>query len=385
MTAYITPIITSLLDTDLYKLTMMQAVYHQFPGAVVEYEFKLRNKGIKLTDHTGLTLKIDQQIKELCKLRFTDSEIKFLDSLDLFSEDFLDFLRIMELNYNHIVVRKDGSIHIKGSWLLTILFEVPVLAIVNECYFRREKPDLEEGYTQLKTNIFEINSFSIPFADFGTRRRLSHNWQDHVISELKKKCVTFVGTSNVYFAMKYYIKPIGTMAHEWLQAGQAFTKLRDSQRFMLDKWVEEYQGNLGIALSDVIGFGAFLKDFNLRLCKLYDGVRQDSGDPYKIGEGLIKHYIDMGIDPTTKTIVFSDGLTFNKAADLYIRFKGRIKVSFGIGTNVTNNFPNSEALQIVLKMTKCNGQDVAKISDSSGKNMCNNPEYIANLKKIFWD
>ncbi len=200
-----------------------------------------------------------------------------------------------------------------------------------------------------------------------------------------KDLPNFIGTSNVYFAKKYNLKPIGTMAHEWIMAGQGQedVSLRNSQKAMLQAWCNEYRGDLGIALSDTLGVDAFLEDFDLYFAKLYDGIRHDSGDPDVWARKVICHYSKLGVEPKTKTLVFSDGLTFETAAKIYNKFKFAAKVSFGIGTNLTNDFEDITPLQIVMKIVKCNGLPVAKISDSPDKGMCNDKEYLTYLKKVF--
>jgi len=281
------------------------------------------------------------------------------------------------------------DIAIDGPWLHTILFEVPLLAIVSEVYFRntQQRPNFTEGRRRLQTKIEQINSVPDPqfrVADYGTRRRFSHAWQDEVVHSLRDGIGTkFVGTSNVHFAFKHELTPLGTMAHEYLQACQAVgPRLRDSQVFAFNTWAREYRGDLGIALSDVCGMDAFLRDFDLFFCKLFDGVRHDSGDPFEWGEKLIAHYRKMRIDPRTKVAVFSDSLSVPLAIELFEYFKGRIQTAFGIGTNLTNDLGH-EPIQIVVKMTRCNGQPVAKISDEPSKAMDYDPSYVAYLRKVF--
>ena len=192
-----------------------------------------------------------------------------------------------------------------------------------------------------------------------------------------------IGTSNVYFAKMLNLKPIGTMAHEYLQACQSLgPRLIYSEQFALERWAREYRGELGIALSDVYGIDAFLRDFDLYFCKLFDGVRHDSGDPFEWGEKVIRHYQKLGIDPKTKAFVFSDALDFKLALDLFHRFKDRVNVRFGIGTFLTNDLGHAP-IQIVIKMIECNGHPVAKVSDSPGKTMCRDDSYLAYLKEVF--
>ncbi len=385
-----THIINSLIDTDFYKFTMMQVVLHQFPGAMAEYGFKCRTPDIDLTPYID---EIQAEVAALCKLRFQPDELKYLAEVPFFKQDFIDFLRIFELNLDFVhVTAQQGQfdISIKGPWLHTILFEVPVLAIVSEVYYRNQypKPNYQEGYTRLKNKIALINSQidkkEFKFSDFGTRRRFSRDWHEQIIKTFVTELQdNLIGTSNVYFAKLFNLKPIGTMAHEYLQACQSLgPRLIYSQQFALERWAREYRGELGIALSDVYGIDAFLRDFDLYFCKLFDGARHDSGDPFEWGEKLINHYQKIGIDPKTKRLVFSDQLSIQSAIDLFHHFKDRIKVTFGIGTSLTNDLGYTP-IQIVIKMIECNGQPVAKVSDSPGKTMCKDASYLAYLKQVF--
>jgi nicotinate phosphoribosyltransferase len=385
-------IIRSLLDTDLYKFTMMQVVLHHFPGAQVEYRFKCRNASVDLTPFME---EIREEIRGLCALRFTPPELDYLRSFRFMKSDYVDLLGLFGLDERFIAVTRRADspteidITIKGPWLHTILFEVPVLAIVSEVYYRNtvREPDLDEGRRRLAAKIALANGVAdgdFRIADYGTRRRFSRMWHEEVVRTLKHGLgPKFVGTSNVDLAMREGLTPLGTMAHEYLQACQAVgPRLVDSQHFAFEMWAKEYRGDLGIALSDVAGMDAFLRDFDLYFCKLFDGVRHDSGDPFEWGEKLLAHYRRMRIDPKTKTMVFSDQLNIPLAIRLYEHFKGRTNIAFGIGTNLTNDV-GYEALQIVIKMTRCNGQPVAKISDEPSKTMDYDPSYVAYLREVF--
>jgi nicotinate phosphoribosyltransferase len=385
-------IISSLLDTDLYKFTMMQVVLHHFPAAQVEYRFKCRNGGVDLQPYVA---EIRREIRDLCSLRFTRRELDYLRSWRFLKSDFVDLLGLFQLDERFIHVSalpassSEIDITIKGPWLHTIMFEVPVLAIVSEIYNRsvHPEPDLAEGRARLARKIEQLNAVHDPefrIADYGTRRRFSNRWQEEVVVTLRdgirKK---FVGTSNVLFALEHNLTPLGTMAHEYLQACQAVgPRLRDSQVFAFNTWAREYRGDLGIALSDVCGMDAFLRDFDLFFCKLFDGVRHDSGDPFEWGEKLIAHYHRMRIDPRSKAMVFSDSLNVPLAQRLFEYFRGRSQTAFGIGTNLTNDL-GYEPLAIVIKMTRCNGQPVAKISDEPSKTMDYDPSYVAYLREVF--
>lgn len=383
-------IIESLLDTDLYKFTMMQCVLHQFPGASVEYRFRCRNEGIDLRPYMD---EVKAQVDHLCSLRFKEDELEYLRSLRFIKDDFVEFLSLFQLKRKYIdISEKDGqmAITIKGPWLHTILFEIPVLAIVNETYFRHVAPNIDkaEGRRRLDAKIKMIEAEPdremISISDFGTRRRFSREWQKEVIETLKARLPReFAGTSNVFYAKELDLIPMGTMAHEYLQACQALgPRLRDSQTYAFEMWAKEYRGDLGIALTDVYGIEPFLKDFDMYFCKLFDGVRQDSGDPEKWGERMIEHYKANRCDPRTKTFIFSDSLTFERLIRLFRRFKGRVKLGFGVGTNLTNDL-GPEPLNIVIKMVRANGQPVAKISDTPGKSLCDDPSYLAYLKQVF--
>jgi nicotinate phosphoribosyltransferase len=395
-------IITSLLDTDLYKFTMMQVVLHQFPSAQVEYKFKCRNPGINLAPYAA---EIREEIRSLCQLHFSDAELTYLRSMRFIKSDFVDFLGLFRLNDKYITITPQPSgeldISVKGPWLHTILFEIPVLAIVNEVYFRntQKMPRLQDGRKRLDAKIELLHAdglAELKIADYGTRRRFSKAWHEEVLRVLSAKLGTdaarvpvgqFAGTSNVLFAMKLGLTPLGTMAHEYLQAAQAIgPRLRDSQIFAFESWAREYRGDLGIALSDVYGMSAFLRDFDMYFCKLFDGARHDSGDPFEWGERMIAHYQANRVDPKTKILIFSDGLTVPRTIELYQRFRGRCMLAFGIGTNLTNDLgdaPDHVPLQIVMKLVQCNGQPVAKLSDTPSKNMCEDEKYLAYLRQVF--
>ncbi len=405
-------IITSLLDTDLYKFTMMQVVLHQFPGAQVEYRFKCRNSGVERGSNGKASInlaahvaEIRDEIRALCSLHFQDAELAYLRSMRFIKSDFVDFLGLFKLNEKYITVTALPSgeidITIRGPWLHAILFEIPVLAIVNEVYFRNlhRLPDFTEGRRRLDLKIEQLRApglADLKIADYGTRRRFSKAWHDEVLRVLSSKLGTaqspgnmagvpgqLAGTSNVLWAMKLGLTPLGTMAHEYLQAAQALgPRLRDSQVFGFESWAKEYRGDLGIALSDVYGMNAFLRDFDMYFCKLFDGARHDSGDPFQWGERMLDHYVKNRVDPKTKILIFSDGLTVPRTIELYQQFRGRCQLAFGIGTNLTNDL-GYEPLQIVIKMVRCNGQPVAKLSDTPSKNMCDDEKYLAYLRQVF--
>lgn len=386
-------IIESLLDTDLYKFTMQQCVLHQFPGAYVEYRFKCRTPHVDLRPFVA---DINRELDSLCELRFSDEELQYLAGLRFIKQDYVDFLSLFHLKRSYIEVTESNDypcgidISIRGPWLHTILFEIPVLALVNEIYFRHHYPDLDktEGRRRLDAKMAmllnEPDNADLHISDYGTRRRFSRAWQEEVIQRLKAGLGNMLsGTSNVWLAKKYQLTPLGTMAHEYLQACQALgPRLRDSQVFGFEMWAKEYRGDLGIALSDVYGMEPFLKDFDMYFCKLFDGARHDSGDPFVWGERMIEHWTKNKCDPRSKSLIFSDALTVPRIIELYRRFHGRVGIGFGIGTNLMNDL-GPTALNVVIKMIKANGQPVAKISDAPEKGMCEDEGYLSYLRQVF--
>ena len=396
------PIITSLLDNDLYKFTMLQAMLHQFPQTHGVYRFRCRNNEDTLYPLADIKDDLEQQLDSLCELRFLEDELEYLRGLRFMRSDFVDYLELFKLKRRFITVSTDEKgrlfIDIEGPMIQAMFFEVFVLAIVNELYFSAlsNASVIEEGQRRLDEKVELLHQYAVKqekydnntppliVADFGTRRRFSKVWQAHVVETLHNAEPKIVsGTSNVYLAKKLGMTPIGTMAHEFMQAFQALdVRLRDSQKAALEAWVHEYRGDLGIALTDVVGMDAFLRDFDLYFAKLFDGLRHDSGDPYVWGDKAIAHYKKLKIDPRTKILTFSDGLNLNKAWNLHQYFKGQIRTSFGIGTNLTNDM-GITPINIVLKLVECNGQPVAKLSDSPGKTMINNDTYLAYLRQVF--
>lgn len=391
-------IITSLLENDMYKFSMGQAIYHQFSDYKTTWTFKCRNKDVTFTEE--MVNEIKEQIKVYCELRFTEDELQYLDNIKWIKGSYVEFLRLWHPRYEDFVITTDAdcglSIETFGTWLNTSMYEIPTLAIVNEVYFRLKhgyaslfnsfKQKLDEKCDWLHKGIIYPGVFS----EFGLRRRLSGEAQELAVRQLSETRLCagkFIGTSNVYLAKKYNLVPVGTMAHEWIMCvGQGNHKHNPaySNWYALDAWVKEYSVLNGIALTDAITTDCFLKDFQLTYATLFSGVRHDSGDPYAWGEKMIKHYESLGIDPKTKTLLFSDSLDFKRANDIFHHFNGKAKIAFGIGTYLSND-TYVEPLNIVMKPTKCNGMDIAKISDTEGKGMCKNPEYISYLERcIEW-
>jgi len=389
------PVLRSLLETDLYKFTMWQAMLHRHPQTQAEYAFICRNARDYPLTH--LIPEIEEQLDHLCSLRFRRDELEYLRSLRFIKSDFVDFLRIFQFQRDFISVRDhDGTLEIvaRGPQVHVMAFEIHVLAIVNELYFRHVDQDgaLDEGRRRLAAKVALLREFGrepqrrhpFEFFDFGVRRRFSGDWQREVVATLAHEVPEyFKGTSNVLLARDLNLVPIGTMAHEFLQTYQALgVRLRDFQKAALESWVQEYRGDLGTALTDVVGMDAFLADFDLYFAKLFDGLRHDSGDPIVWGEKALAHYTKLRIDANTKRLVFSDSLNLPRAFELYRHFADRTQLGFGIGTNLTNDM-GLHTLHIVMKLTECNGQPVAKLSDSPGKILCDDQTFLAYLRQVF--
>ena len=388
-------IINSLLETDMYKFSMGQTIFHQFTSYKTTWTFKCRNKDVHFTDE--MVEEIKEQVQAFCQLRFTEEELEYLDNITWIKGTYVDFLRLWQPRYEEFTITTDApcglAIDATGTWLNTSMYEIPVLAIVNEVYFRMAydydvllkqfKRRLDEKVRLLEEDTYRLSDFS----EFGLRRRLSAEAQEMAVKAIAEVELPadshFIGTSNVYLAKKFNLKPVGTMAHEWIMCtGQGNHKHNPaySNWYALDAWVKEYGILNGIALTDTITTDCFLRDFQLTYATLFSGVRHDSGDPYEWGDKMIAHYNSLGINPRTKTLLFSDSLDFERATALYDYFKDKAKVAFGIGTFISND-TDEEALNIVMKTTKCNGMDVAKISDVAGKGMCKNPDYVDYLNR----
>jgi nicotinate phosphoribosyltransferase len=389
------PVVRSLVDTDLYKFTMWQPMLHRHAATQAVYRFVLRNTPqYPLAELAG---EVNAQLDHLCTLRFGRDELDFLGSLRFIKSDFVDFLRIFQFQRDFIRAwAEDDQLRVeaRGPQVHVMAFEIFVLAIVNELYFRRfpREPALEEGRRRLQDKIAQLRAFEqepprahpFEFFDFGVRRRFARDWQREVVTELAQAVPQyFKGTSNVLLARDLDIVPIGTMGHEYLQTFQALgVRLRDFQRAALEEWVQEYRGDLGIALTDTVGMDAFLSDFDLYFAKLFEGLRHDSGDPVAWGERALAHYAELRIDAHSKRLVYSDALDIPKALGLYRHFGDRVNLGFGIGTNLTNDV-GCKTLNIVMKLTEVNGQPVAKISDAPGKTLASDETFLAYLKQVF--
>lgn len=394
--------IDSLLTQDFYKFSMGQFATHRYPACKVKVEFVCRS-GQLLGD---LKNDLDKELDHFCSLRYTDEEIDYLKTINWLSEDFIDDLSRFQPDRKQIKTSVDEngklSIVAEGPWREVIWFEVPVLAMVQELYFRDQLVHLaaqtscDEVYTQycedrsnrLMQKAIFFNSINnkcnkcFTFSDFGLRRRISGSWHDNVVKTLHEKCFHFVGTSNVFLAKKYGIKPIGTMAHELYMALQSYYPLHLVQKEVWKEWMEEYRGKNGILLSDIFGFDACLKDLDWYTANSFQGLRHDSGDPIEWGNKLIKFYNSVGIDPKTKVLCWSDTLVPETCEKLVSAFGDKCKVSFGIGTNLVAD-SMIKPLSIVMKLTYSNGYPVIKLPDGSGKVMCPDPELERYARHVF--
>ncbi|MBQ5969276.1 MAG: nicotinate phosphoribosyltransferase [Clostridia bacterium] len=383
------PIVVSLLDTDLYKFNMDQVIFHNHTDLSGEYYFKCRDAGVVFT--LDMMKEIEDQIDHLCSLRFTRDELDYLRSIRFIKSDYVEFLRLWHpiRDYVSVDLSEDGtlSVVVRGPLFSAMQFEIYLLEIINEVYFRMAF-DYEtlraaaEEKLNAKIKAFQDGTYTFKFAEFGCRRRLSREWEDVVVRRLAQETDNCVGTSNVYLAKKYHLTPIGTYAHEYVQMYQGIDSipLAYTNHYAMRDWYDEYQGDNGTALTDTVTTDLFLLDFNRSMVNNYNGVRHDSGDPYVWGEKIIAHYKSYGVDPRTKLLLFSDSLNFDKAQKLFDYFKDKSKVSFGIGTFCSND-TNEKALNIVIKLQYVNGRPVAKLSDDPGKAMCRDTEYLEYLKR----
>jgi nicotinate phosphoribosyltransferase len=392
MTGHASPILTTLLDTDAYKLHMQQAVYHRYYDVPVTAEFRCRGDEL-LGQYAD---EIRAQIDMLPSLALSDDEYNYLSGLPFFETDYLNWLRQFRFNPSQVHVRNDNgrlTIQISGPWREVILWEVPLLALISEVVHRHRTPQmgveqavahLQHKLVDFRQQVGDLDMSRFQLMDFGTRRRYSKGVQEAIVSTLKAEFPWLVGTSNYDLARRLQLNPVGTQAHEWFQAHQQISPvLANSQRAALQSWLDEYDDQLGIALTDCITMDAFLRDFGLGFANRYQGLRHDSGDPVEWGEKAIAHYQRLGIDPKSKTLVFSDNLNLDKALALYRHFGQRANVVFGIGTRLTCDIPGVTPLNIVIKLVSCNGKPVAKLSDSPGKTICQDKAFVRALRKAF--
>jgi nicotinate phosphoribosyltransferase len=380
-------IIKSLLSQDLYKFTMLNVFHRQFPDAEAKYRFKCRNKDVDLLPCMD---EINQAFDDLCNLRFTQDELNYLSSFPFFNQHFINFLEDFQLKRRYINVgEKDGKLDIcaDGPLINVMMFEIFVLKIVHDVYTRKftfSAGAENIGRNNLIRKIALFHNFvketgiTPQIIDFGGRRAFTVDWHEFVLKNFKRADV-IVGTSDVELAFRHNLKCIGTFAHEYTQLFQAFVHPMDSQSQALQTWYDTYEGKLGIALSDTLGDKKFLIDFDPYFANVYQGVRHDSGDPVIWGDMMIHHYRALDIDPMTKTLVFSDGLDMPKVFELAKYFDGKINVTFGVGTNLTNDC-GVPALQNVMKLIEVDGHPVAKISNNPDKAMCEDQNYLNYLK-----
>ncbi|MCU5775046.1 nicotinate phosphoribosyltransferase [Erwiniaceae bacterium BAC15a-03b] len=392
MTRHASPILTTLLDTDAYKLHMQQAVFHRYHNVAVAAEFRCRGD-----DLLGIYAdEISQQIALMASLALNDEEYAYLAGLPFFKQDYLDWLRDFRYDPAQVRVRNHQGkldIRITGPWREVIMWEVPLLALISEVVHRHRSPQvttemavehLQSKLTAFNTLTGDLDMSRFKLMDFGTRRRFSGDVQLAIVSTLQQQFPWLVGSSNYDIARKLGIAPVGTQAHEWFQAHQQISPvLANSQRAALQAWLDEYDDQLSIALTDCITMDAFLRDFGAGFAGRYQGLRHDSGDPLEWGEKAIAHYQRLDIDPLSKTLVFSDNLDLDKAVSLYRHFGQRVNVIFGIGTRLTCDIPQVKPLNIVIKLVECNGKPVAKLSDSPGKTICQDQAFVRALRKAF--
>ena len=374
--SYKIPVFPSILDNDFYKFTMQNAVIKLFPNAKVKYQFINRGKH-PFPENFDLHLK--EAIQQMSKLKLTAKEKEFLKTNCPFLDPtYLDFLQGYQYDPSEVKITQDGtevSVVVEGYWYRTILWEVPIMSLISELYYElteQKREDDKKVIATVSNKVAAFKELGIKFADFGTRRRYSYAVQDLVVKTLQKEGFgTFMGTSNVHLAMKYQTKPIGTHAHEWFMFHAARYGYKMANTMGLEHWVDVYRGDLGIALTDTFTTDVFFDQFDKKFAKLFDGVRHDSGDAIEFGKKTIAHYEKLGINPLTKTIIFSDGLNYEKVERIAQHFNGKIGLSFGIGTNLTNDV-GLKPMNIVIKMIQALPEDqqwtgVIKLSDEPHK------------------
>ncbi|MGV0994357.1 nicotinate phosphoribosyltransferase [Empedobacter sp. UBA7248] len=383
-------IIKSIIDNDFYKFTMQFGVTKLYPDVMARYKFI--NRG----EHQfpeGFADELQKEINAMASLALTKDEKNFFTTnCPYLSPAYLDFLQGYRYDPNEVKITQNGTdveVHVEGYWYRTILWEVPILCLISEIFYKltnAQRISNEEITKRTSDKVDLYNRLGVTVAEFGTRRRHSYEVHDVVMKELTNhKGKSFVGTSNVHFAHKYGVKPIGTHAHEWFMFHGARYGFKIANSISLDRWVKVYYGDLGIALTDTYTSDVFFGQFDKKLSKLFDGVRHDSGDPIEFGEKTIAHYEKMGINPLFKTIIFSDGLNSEKVEMITKAFKGRIGLSFGIGTNLTND-TDLKPMNIVMKLTEISSIDikwtgVVKLSDEKNKHT-GTPRMIALAKEM---
>ncbi|SEM56276.1 nicotinate phosphoribosyltransferase [Chryseobacterium taichungense] len=368
--------LTSILDNDFYKITMQNAVVKLFPSSIVKYEFINRGKH---QFPEGFDAALREAVNKMAELKLTKEEKKFMAKtcpyIDL---PYLDFLEGYHYDPSEVKIHQEGSelsVIVEGLWYRTILWEVPLLALISELHYEMNHMERDPNEVIMKRTLEKaatLEKLGVNFAEFGTRRRHSHKVQNLVMEALtQKKNSTFIGSSNVHFAMKYGVKPIGTHAHEWFMFHAAEYGFKMANELALEHWVDVYRGDLGVALSDTYTTDVFFQQFDKKFAKLFDGVRHDSGDPLEFADKTIAHYQKHGINPLFKYIIFSDGLNLEKVEEITNYCKGKIGVSFGIGTNLTNDV-GLKPMNIVMKLIGVQAPNhewipTVKLSDEHGK------------------
>ncbi len=383
-------VIVSILDNDFYKFTMQYAAIKQFPYAKASYIFINRGQH---KYPPGFAEALRSAVDEMAKLKLTKAEKIFLEkTCPYLDPTYLDFLQGYHYDPSEIEISQDGpdlEVHIKGYWYRSILWEVPLMSIICELYYKMtnsERDSSEKVIANTRNKIEKYKELGITIAEFGTRRRHSYAVHQLVVDTLKQYGDgSFIGTSNVHLAMKYNTKPIGTHAHEWFMFHAAKYGFKMANSMGLEHWVDTYRGDLGIALTDTYTSKVFFEQFDKKFAKLFDGVRHDSGDPLDFADQVIAHYKSLNIDPTQKTIIFSDGLNPEKVERIANHCKGRIGMSFGIGTDFTNDV-GLDAMNIVIKMSQALPEggywtDVVKLSDEPKKHT-GTPEMIELAQRL---
>lgn len=366
----------SILDNDFYKITMQNAVVKLFPKQRVKYQFINRGKH-HFPD--GFCEALQNAVNAMAEMKLSKKEKLFLKTacpyIDL---PYLDFLQGYRYDPSEVFITQNGNdleVWVEGLWYRTILWEVPLLALISELHYAMNEMERASNEEVIKNTIQKaekLDELGVTFAEFGTRRRHSYKVHDLVVNALlENKNSKFIGSSNVHFAMKHGIKPIGTHAHEWFMFHAAEFGFKMANTIALENWVEVYRGDLGVALSDTYTTGVFFQQFDKKFVKLFDGVRHDSGDPLEFADKTIAHYEKNGVNPLYKYIIFSDGLNLEKVEEINNYCQGKIGISFGIGTNLTNDV-GLKPMNIVMKLIAVQADNgdwlpTVKLSDEKGK------------------
>lgn len=369
-------IINSILDNDFYKFTMMHAVCVKYPKAQVTYKFINRSPSDTFTE--PFLEKLKERIKELENIYLTEEEYKWAHSLSLLPTDYWEFLKTFRYNADYIECKlnKDRQLELQiaGPWYETILFEVPLLALISQTYFEdKGEIDLKAYKRRTYEKGIKLSKNGCLFSEFGTRRRRSYDLQEAVIEafmdlpEIGEGKSTYIGTSNVHFSRIYGTPPIGTMAHEWIMGHAGMFGVKGSNAKALDVWLDVFDSKYLIALTDTYTRETFFKEFTEKLARSYSGIRQDSGDPVTFVEQGIKFYDQFNINPKDKEVVFSDNLTVDRVLEIEEKVNKRFKSIYGIGTHFTNDVADRKALNIVIKLASINDQSVFKLTDAKDK------------------